>query len=157
MSCSFYYRLPSASPLPLMSTFLDRCLALQLERGPVRIAIVGGGYIALEFAGIFHAFGAEVHVVFRQPKPLRGFDEEVRGFVMEQMAMQGIHFHPSESPTAVEEVEGQTGGIYWFDTYSPRPFLLLVVRVAVADVAPPRGSRSHTLPLFPPPLSLIPT
>ena len=81
--------------------------ALQLERCPEKIVIVGGGYIALEFAGIFHAFGAEVHVVFRQPKPLRGFDEEVRGFVMEQMAMQGVHFHPSESPTAVEEAEGK--------------------------------------------------
>ena len=71
------------------------------------IVIVGGGYIALEFAGIFHAFGSEVHVVFRQPKPLRGFDEEVRGFVMEQMAMQGIHFHPNETPARVEEVSGR--------------------------------------------------
>ena len=80
----------------------DLCItsdeALQLEECPKKIVIVGGGYIALEFAGIFHAFGSEVHVVFRQPKPLRGFDEEVRGFVMEQMAMQGIHFHPSETP-----------------------------------------------------------
>ncbi len=40
---------------------------------------IGGGYIALEFSGIFHRFGAEVHTVFRQPLPLRGFDEEVRG------------------------------------------------------------------------------
>jgi hypothetical protein len=40
-------------------------------------AVLGGGYIALEFAGIFQRFGTEVHVVFRQPMPLRGFDEEV--------------------------------------------------------------------------------
>lgn len=39
--------------------------------------MLGGGYIALEFAGIFQRFGTEVHVVFRQPMPLRGFDEEV--------------------------------------------------------------------------------
>ena len=89
----------------------DLCItsdeALQLEDCPKKIVIVGGGYIALEFAGIFHAFGSEVHVVFRQPKPLRGFDEEVRGFVMEQMAMQGIHFHPNETPARVEEVSGR--------------------------------------------------
>jgi pyruvate/2-oxoglutarate dehydrogenase complex dihydrolipoamide dehydrogenase (E3) component len=40
--------------------------------------VVGGGYIAVEFAGIFHRFGSEVHLVYRQPMPLRGFDEEVR-------------------------------------------------------------------------------
>lgn len=40
-------------------------------------AVLGGGYIALEFAGIFQRFGTEVHTVFRQPQPLRGFDEEV--------------------------------------------------------------------------------
>jgi glutathione reductase (NADPH) len=39
--------------------------------------VLGGGYIALEFGGIFQRFGSEVHVVFRQPMPLRGFDEEV--------------------------------------------------------------------------------
>ncbi len=43
-----------------------------------QISIIGGGYIALEFAGIFKRFGAETHVVYRQKKPLRGFDEEVR-------------------------------------------------------------------------------
>ncbi len=40
-------------------------------------AVLGGGYIALEFSGIFQRFGSEVHCVFRQPMPLRGFDEEV--------------------------------------------------------------------------------
>jgi hypothetical protein len=39
--------------------------------------VLGGGYIALEFSGIFQRFGSEVHNVFRQPLPLRGFDEEV--------------------------------------------------------------------------------
>jgi len=38
---------------------------------------VGGGYIALEFAAIFRGLGTEVHVFVRQPKVLRGFDEEV--------------------------------------------------------------------------------
>ncbi len=44
-----------------------------------QIAVLGGGYIAVEFSSIFNRFGSEVHTVFRQPLPLRGFDEEVRG------------------------------------------------------------------------------
>ena len=79
--------------------------ALVLEECPKKIVIVGGGYIALEFAGIFHSFGAEVHVMFRQPLPLRGFDEEVRQFVMDQMALQGIHFHTECSPVSLEKLE----------------------------------------------------
>ena len=51
--------------------------ALNLPERPNKICIVGGGYIALEFAGIFAGLGTEVHVFVRQPKVLRGFDEEV--------------------------------------------------------------------------------
>jgi len=42
-----------------------------------RIAIIGGGYIALEFAGIFHGLGSEVTVVVRSDKVLRGFDDDL--------------------------------------------------------------------------------
>eukprot|EP00198_Chlamydomonas_reinhardtii_P005364 XP_001694700.1 glutathione reductase [Chlamydomonas reinhardtii] len=52
--------------------------ALELPACPQKVAVLGGGYIAVEFAGIFSRFGAEVHTVYRQPLPLRGFDEEVK-------------------------------------------------------------------------------
>lgn len=55
--------------------------ALNLSERPNKICIVGGGYIALEFAGIFAGLGTEVHVFVRQPKVLRGFDEEVLGVI----------------------------------------------------------------------------
>ncbi|BBM99353.1 glutathione reductase (NADPH) [Marchantia polymorpha subsp. ruderalis] len=77
--------------------------ALDLPSRPEKICIVGGGYIALEFAGIFNGLGSEVHVFIRQDKVLRGFDEEVRDFVAEQMSLKGIKFHFGESPTAVEK------------------------------------------------------
>jgi len=48
-----------------------------LPSKPKKIAIVGGGYIALEFAGIFNGLNCEVHVFIRQKKVLRGFDEDV--------------------------------------------------------------------------------
>ena len=45
---------------------------------PKKLIVIGSGYIGLEFACIFHNLGTEVHIMFRQDKPLRGFDEEVR-------------------------------------------------------------------------------
>eukprot|EP00240_Pyramimonas_obovata_P000499 CAMPEP_0118924054 /NCGR_PEP_ID=MMETSP1169-20130426/2354_1 /TAXON_ID=36882 /ORGANISM="Pyramimonas obovata, Strain CCMP722" /LENGTH=541 /DNA_ID=CAMNT_0006865135 /DNA_START=58 /DNA_END=1683 /DNA_ORIENTATION=+ len=77
--------------------------ALDLPELPKKIVIVGSGYIALEFACIFHQMGAEVHVFYRAPKPLRGFDEEVRDFLAEQLSNKGIHLHPDTTPTAVEK------------------------------------------------------
>lgn len=52
--------------------------ALCLESLPKKVVVIGGGYIAVEFAGIFNGSGSETHIVFRQPAPLRGFDEDVR-------------------------------------------------------------------------------
>ena len=50
----------------------------KLKQMPKRILIVGGGYISMEFAGIFHGLGAEVTVVCRSAMVLNGFDDDVR-------------------------------------------------------------------------------
>ena len=52
--------------------------AFHLEKLPKRILIAGGGYIALEFAHIFHGLGSHVSLVYRGDKPLRGFDDDMR-------------------------------------------------------------------------------
>jgi len=57
---------------------------------PKRVLMVGGGYISVEFAGIFHGLGAETSVIYRGPKLLRGFDEDLRDFLGEEMAKKGI-------------------------------------------------------------------
>jgi len=57
---------------------------------PKRIVIQGGGYIALEFAGIFAGFGSDVTVIYRGDNILRGFDEDVRKHVRKEMEMQGV-------------------------------------------------------------------
>src|SRR3981189_1220871 len=57
---------------------------------PKRIVIQGGGYIALEFAGIFAGFGSDVTVVYRGDNVLRGFDEDARTHVRTEMEKQGI-------------------------------------------------------------------
>jgi glutathione reductase (NADPH) len=61
-----------------------------LDRLPQRLLIVGGGYIAGEFAGIFHGLGVKVTQIYRGPLFLRGFDHEIRQFVAEQMRSRGI-------------------------------------------------------------------
>lgn len=77
--------------------------ALALPQRPDRIVVVGGGYIAVEFAGFFHGYGAEVHLIFRADLPLRGFDDDVRSHLSELLAARGIHIHSGESPLAIED------------------------------------------------------
>ncbi|HKD23376.1 MAG TPA: glutathione-disulfide reductase [Rhizomicrobium sp.] len=64
--------------------------AFYLEKFPRRIFIAGGGYIAVEFAHIFHGLGAEVTLCYRGPKILRGFDEDMRDGLMESMHKRGL-------------------------------------------------------------------
>jgi glutathione reductase (NADPH) len=66
--------------------------ALMLPALPQRVAIVGGGYIAVEFASIFRAAGAEVTQVIRADQILRGFDREVRDHLAGEMEKRGIRF-----------------------------------------------------------------
>src|ERR1700712_5730621 len=63
--------------------------AFYLPEMPKRIAILGSGYIAVEFAGIFAALGAHVDLVYRQPFPLRGFDPDLREALAEALTAQG--------------------------------------------------------------------
>ncbi len=64
--------------------------ALDLEHLPERIVIVGGGYIAVEFAGIFNALGAKVTEIIRADNILRGFDMTMREALRDEMTKKGI-------------------------------------------------------------------
>jgi len=61
-----------------------------LEALPDTVAVVGGGYIATEFAGILHGLGCQVTQIYRGDLFLRGFDGDIRQFVAEQMRGQGV-------------------------------------------------------------------
>lgn len=87
--------------------------ALTLPKQPKRLVVVGGGYIAVEFAGYFHGYGTEVHIVFRGDRPLRGFDEDVRSHLMALLIAKGIHLHAGENPTSIE---ASSGGLLRFRT-----------------------------------------
>jgi len=64
--------------------------------------VIGGGYIAVEFAGIFNGCGADTHIVYRQPLPLRGFDSDVRTAVGENLSGRGVTVHSSVNPVKIE-------------------------------------------------------
>lgn len=77
-----------------------------LERMPQRFLVLGGGYIAVEFASIFNGLGSESHLVYRGELFLRGFDREVREFTREQMAVKGVNLHFETNIESIEKVEG---------------------------------------------------
>jgi glutathione reductase (NADPH) len=64
--------------------------AFHLPELPKRIAVVGGGYIAVEFAGIFHGLGSEVTLVYRGSNLLRGFDDDVRAHLADELKKRGL-------------------------------------------------------------------
>jgi glutathione reductase (NADPH) len=80
--------------------------AFYLPDMPRRVAIIGGGYIGVEFAGIFAGLGAQTHLIYRQPLPLRGFDEDIRIGLAEELAHNGIILHPDTIPKSVKEIDG---------------------------------------------------
>lgn len=66
--------------------------AFHLEHLPKRIVIAGGGYIANEFAGIFHEFGSQVTLINRSDQILRGYDEQIRDRLLQISLTKGIRF-----------------------------------------------------------------
>ena len=67
--------------------------AFFLDELPEVITVVGGGYISVEFAGIFAGLGVETHLVYRGPLFLKEFDQDLRETLAEEMTKRGIHLH----------------------------------------------------------------
>lgn len=76
-----------------------------LDRLPKDAIIVGGGYIAVEFAGIFNGLGVSTHLVYRGEPVLRGFDEEVRHFVSAEMAKAGVNLQYNRNLASIEKLD----------------------------------------------------
>jgi len=73
-----------------------------LDELPKRAAVIGTGYIGVEFAGILTGLGVDVTLIGRQDLPLRGFDQDVRVHLADELAKRGIHLAFGVSPTAIE-------------------------------------------------------
>jgi glutathione reductase (NADPH) len=98
---------PTVPKVPGAELAITSNEAFYLDRMPQRVIIVGGGYIGLEFAGIFHGLGAHVTVVHRGDIFLRGFDDDLRSGLAVEMRQRGIDLR---FETLVSRIERNDGG-----------------------------------------------
>ena len=85
---------PEKPDIPGVGHAITSDEALDLKALPKRMVIVGGGYIAVEFAGIFAAAGVEVTEIIRADAILRGFDPDIRSHLTAEMQKRGIKIRP---------------------------------------------------------------
>lgn len=76
-----------------------------LEQLPEKIVIVGGGYIAVEFAGIMNGLGVETHLLYRGDKLLKNFDQASAQFAATEMQKKGVNIHYSTNIQKIEKAE----------------------------------------------------
>src|SRR5579863_3006050 len=98
---------PETPKIPGIEHVISSNEALDLPALPKRIVIVGGGYIAVEFAGIFNGFGSEVVEIIRRGEVLRGFDEDIRVCLGQEMRGRGIDIRGG---TQVARIDKNAGG-----------------------------------------------
>ncbi|MDI5892017.1 glutathione-disulfide reductase [Halomonas rhizosphaerae] len=84
---------------------VDSNRVFDLERFPERFLVLGGGYIAVEFASIFNGLGSDAHLVYRGELFLRGFDQQVRECSRDEMAKKGVQLHFEANIASIEKVE----------------------------------------------------
>jgi glutathione reductase (NADPH) len=93
---------------PVLPAFRGAELAItsdeifDLPEFPRHLVVVGGGYIACEFASIFRGLGAQVTQLYRGERLLRGFDDDVRNFLAAEMRKKGVELHTSSDVARIE-------------------------------------------------------
>ncbi len=83
---------------------------------PKRLAVVRGGYIGVEIAGVFNSLGAQTHLILRQQKPLRDFDEDIVDVLVDVMTNEGICFHTSTTIAKVVKNDDGSLDIHFNDS-----------------------------------------
>ena len=81
---------PAVPNLPGREHAITSNEIFDLEPFPQRLLVVGGGYVACEFASIFNGLGANVTLAYRGAQVLRGFDDDIRNFVSAEMVKKGV-------------------------------------------------------------------
>ena len=93
---------PSIPEFPGSAHVVSSNEMFDLSPFPRRLLVVGGGYIACEFASIFNGLGSDVTQLYRGHQVLRGFDEEVRGFIAGEMVKSGVTLRLNTDVAAIE-------------------------------------------------------
>lgn len=96
---------PALPEIPGAGHVIGSNEAFHLEALPRRIVIVGGGYIAVEFAGIFQGLGVETTLAYRGPLFLRGFDTDCRKLLAAEMTRRGIRLLFNTQITQIENTD----------------------------------------------------
>jgi glutathione reductase (NADPH) len=108
---------PSLPDLPGLELAITSDDALErMEDRPDSVVVVGGGYIGVELATIFHALGIETTLVIRRTEPLRDFDRDVRTAAMAEMKRRGLDIRSS---TTVHHLERAGGRLMLHTTAGP--------------------------------------
>jgi glutathione reductase (NADPH) len=94
---------PSVPQFPGSEHVLTSDSMFDLEPFPRRLLVVGGGYIACEFASIFNGLGAKVTQLYRGEQVLRGFDDDVRQHIAQEMRKHGVDLRTQLDVTAIEK------------------------------------------------------
>jgi len=97
---------PSVPDIPGIEHAITSNEAFHLDALPERPIVVGGGYIAVEFAGILHGLGARVTQLYRGPLFLRGFDDDVRTILAEDLRAQGVDLRFDANIASIERATG---------------------------------------------------
>lgn len=104
----------------------------QLTTLPERLVIIGGGYIASEFAGIFQRLGSRVTVIAKSPRLLMGFDADCADFCARKMQQNGINLHVNSTAQSVQK---QADGSYTVITDDQQQVFADLVLVAAGRKA----------------------
>ena len=94
---------PSIPDIPGKEHIISSNEVFFLDKLPSKVVIVGGGYIAVEFAGIFHGLGVDTTLLYRGPLFLRGFDDDLRQQLAEEMQAKGINVLFNTNIDAIEK------------------------------------------------------
>jgi glutathione reductase (NADPH) len=94
---------PTVPHFPGRELVLTSDSMFDLDPFPKRLLVVGGGYIACEFASIFNGLGAKVTQLYRGARVLRGFDDDIRAFIEQEMRKHGVDLQTGADVSSIEK------------------------------------------------------
>ncbi len=106
---------PSMPAIPGIEHAISSNEIFHLEEQPKSAIVVGGGYIAVEFAGILNGIGTDTKLIYRGQQILRGFDTAVQNHLAEEIVKKGVDLHVNKNVTAIEKLDSKLKRVTFTD------------------------------------------